>query len=150
MATSKAAPKKAPPAKAAPAKASAKAAPAKAAPVKKPAPTKAAAAPVEAAKPEKIKLKELAVLVHDKLPAVSGAVVGRVVEETFNTMREAYASGKVVDIKDFGRLFIKTKPARPERQGRNPATGEAITIEAKPETQVPAFVFSKVMKEAVQ
>lgn len=33
------------------------------------------------------------------------------------------------------KLVVKNKPASPERQGRNPATNEPITIAAKPATK---------------
>lgn len=41
-----------------------------------------------------------------------------------------------------------TVPAKPARTGRNPATGEAITIAAKPEAHgQPKVVWSKAAKE---
>jgi DNA-binding protein HU-beta len=45
-----------------------------------------------------------------------------------------------------GKLILRQIPARPARQGRNPATGEAITIAAKPKRQKLVFRFSKDAK----
>jgi nucleoid DNA-binding protein len=42
----------------------------------------------------------------------------------------------VVVIKGVGRFTLATKPARPARMGRNPATGEAIKIAAKRASKV--------------
>ena len=46
----------------------------------------------------------------------------------FEAIRNAAAKGEEVAIPGFGKFSVKD---RPERQGRNPATGEAITIKAK-------------------
>lgn len=45
----------------------------------------------------------------------------------FEAIRNAAAKGEEVAIPGFGKFSVKD---RPERQGRNPATGEAITIAA--------------------
>lgn len=130
-----------------------KKAPVKSAPEKKAAPTKAPptkAAPAKAAKsaaaaPEKAEaytLKSLQADVAAKLPLVGRATVDRVVAETFSQVAGAFVSGKAVNIKDFGRIEVKH---RPERTGRNPATGASITIPAK---TVPKFSFAKALKEA--
>lgn len=45
----------------------------------------------------------------------------------FDQIAGAAAKGEEVSIPGFGKFAVKD---RPERQGRNPATGEAITIAA--------------------
>lgn len=45
----------------------------------------------------------------------------------FEQIASAAAKGEEVSIAGFGKFAVKD---RPERQGRNPATGEAITITA--------------------
>lgn len=45
----------------------------------------------------------------------------------FDQIAGAAAKGEEVSISGFGKFTVKD---RPERQGRNPATGEAITIVA--------------------
>ncbi len=134
----KAAPKKTAPTKAAPAKA----APTKAAP--KAAPKAAAKAPAELAAPAKVRNKELLALVSGRLPLVNAGTVARVFTEVIDVMKEQYAAGNVVDIKDFGKLCIKNRPAR---KGRNPATGQEIDIAA---SVAPKFTFAKAMKELVK
>lgn len=115
-----------------------KQAPTKKAPVKKSAPKKAEAP----AKAEKYTMKHLGEEVAHKLPLVSRGTVDRVLETAFTSMTGAFLGGKEVVIKDFGKMGIKH---RAERQGRNPATGESITIPAK---VVPKFTFAKALKEA--
>jgi nucleoid DNA-binding protein len=46
-----------------------------------------------------------------------------------------------------GRLLLKLRPAQKARVGRNPKTGEEVTIKAKPEKPVPKMAFSKYIKE---
>ena len=46
-----------------------------------------------------------------------------------------------------GRLSLSLKPVRKARVGRNPATGEEITIPAKPAHMAPVFKFSSRSKE---
>lgn len=116
-----------------------KAAPTKAAPQKKP-----AAAPAAPAAPEKFSLTDLTDAVCAKLPMASRGVVAKVVQTTFEEIATAYKAGKIVNIKDFGKIEIKH---RPSRTGRNPATGDTITIPAK---VVPKFTFAKALKDAAK
>lgn len=120
-------------------------------PVKKSAPAKAVpekAAAVAIAKatlaPAKYSLVELRDDVAASLPLVAKATIEKVILATFEKMTTAYAAGSAVNIKDFGKLEIKN---RPERQGRNPKTGETMTIAAK---SVPKFTFAKKLKDAVK
>jgi len=48
------------------------------------------------------------------------------------------------------RLKTVEKPATPERQGRNPFTGQSITIKAKPASRAVRATPVKALKEAVQ
>lgn len=112
--------------------------PAKKAPTRK----KPAARTAASAAPEKFTIKELVDGITATLPLVSRATVNRVVMAVFEEMTDAFVAGKIVNIRDFGKLQIQD---RPERQGRNPATGESITIAAK---TVPKFTFAKTLKDA--
>lgn len=47
-----------------------------------------------------------------------------------------------------GKLVLRKTPRRPKRLGRNPATGETITIAAKPAGKKLLFRVSKAGKEA--
>ncbi len=59
------------------------------------------------------------------------------------TITEALSSGDKVQLVGFGTFEARE---RAERQGRNPQTGEKITISA---TKVPVFKAGKALKEAV-
>lgn len=72
-----------------------------------------------------------------------------VVETMLETIAEEIKKGGKVNLKNFGVFRRHTKPARPKRQGRNPATGETITIAAKPAQNVIKFRPAKVWKDAV-
>ena len=52
-----------------------------------------------------------------------------------------------VKVGKIGQVHLKIKPAQKARVGINPATGEKITIKAKPEIYVPKMSFSKYLKE---
>jgi DNA-binding protein HU-beta len=51
----------------------------------------------------------------------------RIIDSTFAAITAAAVSGEEIALAGFGRFKVADKP---ERQGRNPATGEAITIAA--------------------
>jgi DNA-binding protein HU-beta len=74
--------------------------------------------------------------------------VKQVVEDLYELIATGVMRGERVAIGKMGKAFIRVRPARKSRQGRNPLTGEMITISAKPATKVPRFTFSKVFKEA--
>ena len=56
---------------------------------------------------------------------------------------EALAAGDKVQIIGFGTYSVKTRAAR---EGRNPKTGEAMTIAA---SKTPAFTAGKALKDAI-
>ncbi|MBN2510535.1 MAG: HU family DNA-binding protein, partial [Spirochaetales bacterium] len=150
--------KKAPAAKSAPAK---KAAPAKktetakkAAPAKK-APAKAAAAkpavkqpaPKKVAMPEKTTQTTMVSYLSEK-HGISRVQMKEIVDSLFDVMESGAMKGERIPVGKFGKLYIKVKPATKARKGRNPATGQEITIPAKKATKVPKFTFSKAFKDA--
>ena len=59
------------------------------------------------------------------------------------SVTDALKSGEKVVLPGFGMFAVKTRPAG---QGRNPITGERITI---PERKLPAFKAGKTLKDAV-
>ena len=65
-------------------------------------------------------------------------------DATLNSIKNALAEGDSVSILGFGTFSVKE---RPERQGRNPATGEAMTIKA---SKSPVFKAGKALKDAVK
>ena len=67
-----------------------------------------------------------------------------VVESVFETITEALVAGDKVAIPGFGTFEVVDRAAR---KGRNPKTGEEITIEA---SKSPKFKASKALKDAVK
>lgn len=71
----------------------------------------------------------------------SDADAKKAIAAVFDQIAGAAAKGEEVSIPGFGKFAIKD---RPERQGRNPATGEAITIAASKKV---AFTAAKGLKD---
>ena len=67
----------------------------------------------------------------------------KAVNAMLESISEALASGDKVQLVGFGTFETRD---RAERQGRNPQTGEKITISA---TKVPVFKAGKALKDAV-
>ncbi len=65
------------------------------------------------------------------------------VDAVFAALEEALVAGDKIQLAGFGTFEVKTREAR---QGRNPATGEAMTIAA---SKAPAFKAGKALKDAV-
>ncbi|ESA35216.1 bacterial nucleoid dna-binding protein [Leptolyngbya sp. Heron Island J] len=74
---------------------------------------------------------------------VSKKVADAVVSATIESIMEAVSSGDKVTLVGFGSFEPRD---RKEREGRNPKTGETMTI---PATTVPAFSAGKAFKEKV-
>ncbi len=55
----------------------------------------------------------------------------------------------IVNLGGLVKIKRVEKPATPERQGRNPRTGETMTIQAKPARTVVKAVALKALKDAV-
>lgn len=67
----------------------------------------------------------------DKLAETHGlakADARKVIDAVFADITAAVAAGEEVSINNFGKFKLKETP---ERQGRNPSNGEAITIAAQ-------------------
>ena len=65
------------------------------------------------------------------------------VKSVNEAIAEALAAGDKVQIVGFGTYSVKTRAAR---EGRNPKTGEAMTIAA---SKTPAFAAGKALKDAI-
>lgn len=65
----------------------------------------------------------------------------KTITAVFDQIAEAASKGDEVSIPGFGKFAVKD---RPERQGRNPATGEAMTIAASKKV---AFTAAKGLKD---
>ena len=66
-----------------------------------------------------------------------------IVNTVFDAMTEALASGDRIEIRGFGSFEVRERRAR---DGRNPRTGEQVSLKAK---KVPFFKVGKELKERV-
>ena len=74
---------------------------------------------------------------------LSKAAAAGAVDAVFETIGEALGQHEEVRIAGFGTFVTKHRPAR---TGRNPRTGEAVSVAA---SVAPAFRAGKALKEAV-
>jgi integration host factor subunit alpha len=65
------------------------------------------------------------------------------VEAVFTIMKSTLESGETLKISGFGRFEVKQKA---NRRGRNPQTGESITIEAR---RILTFKPSNLLRDAI-
>jgi len=82
-----------------------------------------------------------AIATHSGLTKVDA---GRALEALVQTIESTLKSGDSIALVGFGTFEVKE---RAERIGRNPQTGEAITIAA---AKIPSFKAGKGLKDAVQ
>jgi len=74
---------------------------------------------------------------------ISKATAGRALDGLLGAVVSALQRGEEVSVAGFGTFSVRPRAAR---SGRNPKTGEAITIEA---SRVPSFKAGKALKDAV-
>jgi DNA-binding protein HU-beta len=74
---------------------------------------------------------------------ISKATAGRALEATLEAVKTALKNGDMVTLVGFGSFYTGERAAR---TGRNPRSGDAITIKA---AKVPKFRPGKALKDAV-
>jgi len=74
---------------------------------------------------------------------ISKAAAGRALDSMIDAVTKALKDGDQVNLVGFGTFLVRE---RAERAGRNPQTGEAITIKA---AKNPSFKAGKALKDAV-
>ncbi len=82
----------------------------------------------------------------DRLAARTGlskAVAKEAVDGVFGAISDALANGEEVRIAGFGTFGTRNRPAR---TGRNPSTGEAVSIST---STSPTFKAGKTLKDAI-
>lgn len=72
---------------------------------------------------------------------VSKADARKIVDAVFAAIADAAAKGEEVALNGFGKFKVKDSP---EREGRNPATGAAMTIKASKKL---TFTVAKAVKD---
>ncbi len=70
-----------------------------------------------------------------------------VFESVFDLVESGVMAGQRVPIGKMGKVYVRVRPAQKARKGRNPLTGEEITIKARPATKVPKFTFNRAFKQ---
>lgn len=86
---------------------------------------------------------ELITVVSEKMGSTKKAA-GEALDAVVAAITESVVAGEEVNITGFGKFSVTE---RAQREGRNPATGESITIEA---SKSPKFKASKTFKDAVK
>lgn len=81
--------------------------------------------------------------VYEALGVYSKKEAAEIVEIVFETIKETLADGEKLKISGFGNFVVRPKQ---ERIGRNPKTGDKITISAR---RVLTFKPSQVLKNAL-
>ncbi len=81
--------------------------------------------------------------VYDKVGGYSKKEAAEIVEAVFDTLKKTLESGEKIKLSGFGNFVIRDKKSR---VGRNPQTGEEITISAR---RVLTFKPSQVLKNAL-
>jgi len=84
---------------------------------------------------------ELIQKLADENPNLYHRDVERVVSIIFDEISDALARGERVELRGFGAFSVKHRPAR---AGRNPRSGEAVSIEEK---WLPYFKAGKEMRD---
>ncbi len=81
--------------------------------------------------------------VYSKLGGFSKKEAADLVDLVFETMKETLGRGEKIKISGFGNFVLRDKR---QRQGRNPQTGEPITITAR---RVLNFKASQLLKQSL-
>ncbi|PDH58083.1 MAG: integration host factor subunit beta [Rhodobacteraceae bacterium MED-G07] len=84
---------------------------------------------------------ELIQKIADENPNLFQRDVERVVNTIFEEITDALANGDRVELRGFGAFSVKTRDAR---VGRNPRTGEAVSVDKK---KVPFFKTGKLLRD---
>ena len=74
---------------------------------------------------------------------ISKAAAGRAVDGAISAITKALKQGDTVTLVGFGTFAVRKRQAR---TGRNPRTGEEISIKA---SKVPGFKAGKALKDAI-
>jgi len=71
----------------------------------------------------------------------------QIIDDYLTLIETGVLLGEKVPIGKLGKMQLRLRPSQKARVGRNPGTGQEITIAAKPAMFVPALSFSSSMKE---
>lgn len=86
---------------------------------------------------------EIADAVYELFTDMTKKQACEAVDEVFKSIKATLTEGRDVKISGFGKFVVREKKSR---IGRNPQTGEPMTIDAR---QVVTFKLSNVLRDAV-
>ena len=95
----------------------------------------------EASKVTRMTRSELIARLAEQNPSLYHRDLEHLVNTVFDTITQALENGDRVELRGFGAFSVRERKAR---MGRNPRTGEAVTVEAK---RMPFFKMGKGMRE---
>jgi integration host factor subunit beta len=84
---------------------------------------------------------DLILRLSEKYPHLLQRDIERIVNTVFDEISNALARGNRVELRGFGAFSVKRREAR---QGRNPRTGEAVSVAEK---SVPFFKTGKQLRD---
>lgn len=86
---------------------------------------------------------ELILEIASEYPNLMLKYIEEIVSTVFDEIETTLARGDRVELRGFGAFFVKNRKAR---KGRNPRTGETVTVEEK---YVPFFKTGKELRERI-
>ena len=95
-----------------------------------------------AGKAQEMNKKDIVEAIHEKV-GFSRRETAAIVDSALETIKTSLAKGEPVMISAFGKFSVRKKRAH---KGRNPQTGEAMTLKAR---KVITFKVSRVLKERI-
>lgn len=81
--------------------------------------------------------------IHSQIEALPKKEAAELVELVFDIMKDTLSKGEKLKISGFGNFIVRQKH---ERTGRNPQTGEPLTIAPR---RVVTFQLSPVLRDAI-
>lgn len=78
---------------------------------------------------------------------ITNIKVKKIIDDFILILESGMLLGEKVPLGRLGRMRLRLRAAQKARIGRNPRTGEEVTIKAKPETLVPKMAFSRYLKK---
>jgi len=84
---------------------------------------------------------ELVQIIANRNPHLFQRDVENIVNAVFDEITDSLAQGSRVELRGFGAFSVKNRPAR---EGRNPRTGDKVSVEEK---WVPFFKTGKELRE---
>jgi len=96
--------------------------------------------------PELLTMRSIIAYLAEK-NGLSRRLARQLIDDYHAVLQSGMLLGQRVPLGKMGRMFLRQQPARKARVGLNPATGQKITIAARPPRAVPRMSFSRLLKE---